>query len=210
MSSEIVKSPQQRALERLGAPDRKIYQDYIDSGKPGLATSFSARLYELWLQGSTIEQIVELNPGLNKGAVMRARVEGLWDERRETYLAELMSNAQDRVKLVALESVNFMGLLLAVANKQHGEKLRRYLQTGDSAELGNFDIQSIKQYKEVVEMLTKITGQDKKAAPGAGGSVSVSVTPGVDPTSPATVSVRWTPEQADQIRAIMESKDGDK
>lgn len=209
MSLEIVPSAQQRALERLSAPDRKVYQDYIDSGKPGLAAAYSARLYELWLQGSTLEQILELNPGLNKGVVLRARVEGLWDERRETYLADLMSNAQDRVKLVALESVNFMGLLLAVANKQHGEKLRRYLQTGDPKELGAFDIQSIKQYKEVIEMLTKITGQDKKpSAPG--GSVSVSVTPGADPGGPSTVSVRWTPEQADQIRAVLEAKDGDK
>lgn len=198
----------QRALERLSAPDRKVYQEYVDSGKPGLAVSYGARLYELWLQGSTVEQIVELNPGLSKGVVLKARVDGLWDERREAYLAELMSTAQDRVRLVALESVNFMGLLLAVANKQHGEKLKRYLQTGDPKELGNFDIKSIKQYKEVIEMLTKITGQDKK--PASPGTVAVSVTPSGNGDTPATVSVRWTPEQADQIRAIMEAKGGDK
>jgi hypothetical protein len=113
-----------------------------------------------------------------------------------------MSNAQDRVKLIALESVNFMGLLLAVANKQHGEKLKAYLQSGDPKDLGGFDIQTITQYQKVIEMLTKITGQDKKAAQP--GSVSVSVAP--DGKGGITASARWSPEEADAIRAVLEKK----
>lgn len=151
---------------------------------------------------------MELNKGLSRGVVLKARVDGLWDERREVYLSELMSNAQDRVKLIALESVNFQGLLLAATHKKYGDRLKRYLQTGNEAELGTgMFVDSIKQYKDVVEMLTKITGQDKKNAAQGSGTVSVNVTPGEGGT-PTNVSVRWTPEQADAIRAVLEAKDG--
>jgi hypothetical protein len=51
--------------------------------------------------------------------------------------------------------------MLSVANKQHGEKLKRYLQTGNMDDLGEFKIDSIFNLKQTIEILQKLTGQDR-------------------------------------------------
>jgi hypothetical protein len=61
-----------------------------------------------------------------------------------------------------MESVMFSADLLASANKMFGDKLKKYIQTGDERELGTLKIDSLKQYRDAVELLLKLTGQDKK------------------------------------------------
>lgn len=158
MAEEIVLSP----VERLSPEERKAYKLYIQKGDPPLAPGVQAQLFNLYLNGSTCEDIVKLNPNFTLGMVARAKVEGLWDERREKHINHLFENVRERVQQVQMESVMFSADLLASANKMFGDKLKSYLQTGDDRELGTLRIDSLKQYRDAVELLLKLTGQNRK------------------------------------------------
>jgi hypothetical protein len=158
MTEEIVLSP----IEMLTPEERKAFKLYIQKGDPPLSPGVQAQLYTLYLNGSTCEEIVKLNPNFNLGMVARAKVEGLWDERREKHINHLFENVRERVQQVQMESVMFSADLLASANKMFGDKLKTYLQTGDERELGTLRIDSLKQYRDAVELLLKLTGQDRK------------------------------------------------
>ena len=158
MTEEIVLLP----VDRLSPEERKAFKLYVQKGDPPLAVGVQAQLYALYLNGSSCEDIVKLNPNFSLGMIVRAKIEGLWDDRRDTHLQTLFESVRERVQQVQMESVMFSADLLASANKMFGDKLKKYIQTGDERELGTLKIDSLKQYRDAVELLLKLTGQDKK------------------------------------------------
>jgi hypothetical protein len=149
-------------LDALSPEEMKAYKAYLKKNDPPLAPRVQAELFSLYINGSTTEEIAKLNPNFSLGMVVRAKVDGLWDQRRDAHLDHLFSTVRDRVSQVQMESVVFTSDLLASANKMFGDKIKKYIQTGDEAELGTLKIDSLKQYRDAVELLLKLTGQDKK------------------------------------------------
>jgi hypothetical protein len=192
-------APRDEALERLTAEEHIEFDRYCRSGKPDLALSTSLKLYELFVQGLACVDIAKLNPALSLGAILKARIEHRWDERRDIYLAEIYGGANDRLKQIGAESLNFLGLTLAVAHKQYGEKMARYLQTGKPEDLGTFQVQSLHQYKQVIETIRALTGADRPQRPPPGG-IPPNSTPVTDVTPVAVHTRPMTPEEADALR----------
>jgi len=199
--SEIVKSEPEKsaAVERLSGEELEAYSQHVRSGKPELASQAAARLYGLYLQGVKCEDMVKLNPALTLGCIVQAKVRYNWDQRKDAYVADLMTTTGDIVRQTAAETVQLMGLMLAVASKRHGEKLKKYLASGNEAELGEFDIKTIKQLKDVVEMLVKITGADRKQEVKLTGTV-------VHEDGPVKAANSFTPDEADQIRKVLAAR----
>jgi hypothetical protein len=169
----------ERIVKKLSQSEAVAYKVWRDSNTPALAPSLNAQLFNLFLQGKGCDEIVRMNPGLRLGQVVAARVEGDWDRRREEHLDRLLTETSLRVQQTTLETADFVCDLLAVANKEHGEKLRRYLQTGSKSELGDFKIESLSGLKSAIEVLQKLTGQDKQQKMVVSGEV-------VHTTGPAT------------------------
>jgi hypothetical protein len=197
--ADLATTQEDLALTRLTADEHIELERYRRSGKPPLSPNASIELYTVWMQGVTCEELVKLNPGLNLGCILMARVDHRWDERRDAYLAEKFSTANDRLKQIGAEALSFLGLTLAVTHKQQGEKMARYLKTGNPDDLGTFHVQSIGQYKQVVETIARLTGADRKVVVQREGGGLPSSTP------PETVILpvehrRLTPEQADSLR----------
>jgi hypothetical protein len=187
------------ALQKLTADEDIEYRRYLASGKPPLSPGAALKLYELFVQGIECDRIASLNPTLGLGIILRARIDHEWDRRRAEYLADLYSGANERLRQVGAESLNFMGIALAAAHKDLGKHYEKYLMTGDPADLGPFRIMSFKTYKDVIETLVKLTGQDNKK--------TVKVEGEVHHTGEAAVGgARLTPEQADALRAVMGKK----
>lgn len=128
--------------------------------EPPLAPHLQGQLFELFLNGLSLVDIVKANRGVQLGAVVRAAIEGNWWERRDEYRDSLLNHVRDRVVQTQNESIVFVTHLLAAANKRYGEKIIRYLQTGDEKELGELAVDSIDQYRKVAELLLKLTGQE--------------------------------------------------
>jgi hypothetical protein len=162
MSNEKPESLEKEATSYLNTREEHAYRIWQGTDKPALAPSLNAKLFNLFLQGKTCEEIRRLNPSLQLGEIVAARIAGRWDERREDHLDNLLDATSKRVQQVTLETADFVCDILAVANREHGDKLRIYLQTGNPDDLGEFRITSLPSLKMAIETLQKLTGQDRQ------------------------------------------------
>ncbi len=154
----------EKAVSRLSEKERYAYRYYCNSEQPAVAPSLNAKLFQLFLNGKSCDEILRLNPSLSLGQIVAARVDGKWDERRDEHLDQLLTQTSLRVQQVTLETADFVCDLFAVANREHGDKLRRYLQTGNELELGDFRITSLANFKTAIEILQKLTGQERQTS----------------------------------------------
>jgi hypothetical protein len=163
---------QKDALRRIEIAESKLiarelaaYRLYSRLGQPRLSPSLQEQFFQLFLQGKTCEEIVRLNKGYSLAQIVTARIEGDWDAIRDEYIQNLLATSRGRYQQATLESVQFMADILAVANKKFGDAARLYLQTGDEKYLKHFQIENIHQYKQIIEILQKLTGVDQQKPP---------------------------------------------
>jgi len=161
-SKEITRQPLTLAEVRLTSRELLAYRTWKEMAQPRLSPDTQARFFALFLKGESIEEICRLNRGFSLGQVCFARVEGEWDEKRDMYLQDLLTSTRAIVQQTALESIRFVADVMAAAHKKHGEAARRYIQTGDEADLKGFAIDDLRAYKTAVETLQKLTGQENK------------------------------------------------
>ncbi len=154
-------------LERLEPRDLYAYNYFRKGNQPEIAEVTAVKLFELFLNGQSCEQIRELNNHWTLGQIVHARVKYKWDQQRDEHVASLMARAKDRITQVGLESVNYLSDMLAATHKLHGEKVKRFLQSGDEKELeGTPVLQGFRGYKDILAMLLTVTGQDVKRVKG--------------------------------------------
>lgn len=178
--SETKLEIREKAISLLPEDERKIYDSFKESGKPGLGPTVSSAFFELYLNGSSCREIHKLNKAFDLGAIIDAKVRYQWDEERDKYTQELQHNAMKRLLQVQSESVQFIADSMAATHKKYGEKLRKYIQTGDESVLDGFDLGSITTYSKAIEALLKVTGQDQKKKVQLEGTLNNNVT--VSPT----------------------------
>lgn len=139
------------------------YRVYLRLNQPPMAPSAQMAFFQVFLNGQNCEEIHRLNPnGFSLGAMVRARIENDWDQRRIEHQELLMARVRERVQQVTLETVERVANELAASNKFVTDKVLRYLQTGDVNELVGTSVGSMKHLREMVELLQKLTGQDAK------------------------------------------------
>lgn len=203
----------------LNRDEKQAYKDHMKAGKPPVSPTINAQLFNLFLAGHTCQEIVKINPNLGLGMVVRARIEGMWDERRRVLTAELLDGVKEVAFRAQADSIKFVGDLLTAAHRHIGEKVQRYIQTGDEEHIKDVGIHSLKQYKEIVELLLKLTGQDGKRevklkGEGAGGTLTGApvvtveakdVTPGAG-APPGFFPGPLTKKEASRALAILEAE----
>jgi hypothetical protein len=192
------------AIDLLSVDERSAFEKWERLNKPGVNLQYNQRLYEVYLRGIPCEAIALLNPGLCLGQVVKARIDGDWDQRRSQYTADLLSQTNDLVRQTAAESLQFLSLLLAVAHKEQGEPLKRYLATGDPSELKDFRVQNIKSYQAIIQTIAQLIGADQKKTVthkivGDNGAIVEE-----DGIMGAVGVGRLSPKQADAMRLALE------
>jgi len=179
----------------------ELYQNGTD-GSVGLAPSTSAQFLQLYLQGYTTKEIQKLNPGFKLGLIVKARIEHGWDRQKSEYIDTLMTQTRESVQKTQLEAIRFASDGMAVHQRVLGDAFRRYLQTGDTEELGPHKDQiTIRNYKEYVALMLQLTGQDGKK------QVSAEITHRSD-LPMKTIDATTT--SGTDILALMEGLDGPK
>jgi hypothetical protein len=118
----------------------------------------------LYLQGYGLEEIQRANPGFKLGILVKARIDNEWDRLKREYIETLMLSTRETVLKAQLEAVRFAADGMVVHQKLLGDAFRKYLQTGNEADLGSHKDQiNIRNYKEYASLFMQLTGQDKKA-----------------------------------------------
>lgn len=197
-------------LSRLTDVEKNILTTWVEErNRPPLSPVTAAKFYALFLNGSDCQEICRLNDGLySVGMILEARVGYGWDRKRDQYLESLYSSISDRARQAQLESVAFVSDMLTATARLHGDKVKRFLQTGDENEIKDLPIKSMSGYKQLIEMLLKLTGQDKSPL---GTKVNVVS------TGPAVVGVEgeksknlggMTSDTAEKILALLEQDNG--
>ncbi len=153
----------ERVTKLLSEGEIYAYEYWKKSSQGAVAASLNAQLFGLFLNGKNTEEIRRLNPLLTLGQIVSARIEGDWDKRRDEHLDRLLADTSGRIQQATMETSELICDMLAVANKEHGDKLRKYLQTGNEADLGDFKVDSLGNLKQAIEVLQKLTGQDKQS-----------------------------------------------
>jgi hypothetical protein len=149
-------------------------RQHIKANEPPLAPSLQAELFDAYLSGMSCEDLAKNNKGLRLGAIVRACEEGQWYEKRQEYVTRLLAGVRERAQQATASSVSFLAQALAMMEKKYGTKIARFLQTGDEADLGDLKDWGLHQYKQLMELFLKVTGQDgtKRVHIGVQGSVS--------------------------------------
>lgn len=160
MSAE---NKQLEAYPNLTAKEAAALRLFERSQRAEIAPDTAGRMFQLFLQGNTCERIHNLNTGFLLGQIVHARIKGEWDRLKDEYLKDLLELTRVRAMQSTLESTNFVADMLAVANLEFGEKLRRFMLTRNPADLGDLRIDSLKDYKDAVTLLQALTGQDKQS-----------------------------------------------
>lgn len=151
-----------KAQAMLSVPEYNMLVAYMDAGKHQLSPDTAAKLFELYLNGSNCGEIHRLNKAFPYESILWARVKFDWDQRKDEYATVLTTQVAQKVIKASLETTSLLTDMLAVAHKKHGDRLKKYLQTGDEEDLGDaLNIDTIHGLMKAVEGLQKITGQDR-------------------------------------------------
>jgi len=146
----------------LPPDDLQLLTEYVVSGGLPLAPEAAAKFLSLFMNGSDAHEIARLNKPFKVAQILDAQVRYKWAEKREQYSIELQSRVPAKVLQTQLETSELITDVLAVANKRYGDKLKKYIQSGDEKDLdGVMNVESLKELLKLSEGLLKITGQDR-------------------------------------------------
>jgi hypothetical protein len=147
----------------LSELENKSYIEWKATNSSPLPLSVALKLYELFLNFYSLDEIHRINgKKFPLGQIVDARVRFEWDKRRKEQLDSMYSTIEQKVVKVKNEAIVHLTDLLSAAHKIWGDKIRIFLQDGDPTVLGDLNIVSFKNYKELVSLLKEMT--DKKEA----------------------------------------------
>jgi len=134
----------------------------------------SENLFAVFLQGRTLSEIRALRSEFGLGQIVHTAVANNWDTKARDYIALAGERAKARALITIAQGIDLAADMMGVMRKMHGDNMAMYMMTGDVTYLEKADqtpAQAIKQLKEIVEALMKLTGQDQKRS--IGGTIEV-------------------------------------
>lgn len=161
----IEESFEDKCLRILSEEEYESVKKYLESGGKRLSTETATSFFSMYLNGYDTKEIFRLNKAFPYESILIAKVTGNWDKEKEDYLSKLQENIKEKLIKAQLESINFLSDLLSATHKKHGDKLKKFLTSGNEKDLeGTMSVDSVSQLLKVVEGLNKITGQDRPKA----------------------------------------------
>lgn len=130
-------------------------------GSKPISPILSAQFFELFLEGYSCSEIAKKNRGLSEADILICRKKYKWDEEKDKYAYDLTRQVREKLMKQKLESLEFLTNMLAVTHKEHREKMLKYLQTGRDEDKPENWVKSPNSYKQILETIQKITGEDR-------------------------------------------------
>lgn len=146
--------------EKHGLTEEEIRraEKYLRKHKTAGAVSEieSMKLYEMYMVGCSFHEIHQQFPqhALDQ-IILTAALRG-WARDRDKMMGSLRDRVQAKVVKSVIEQVDFLTTMLSVTNAEHMESMKKYVIDPDNNAVPSIRVQSIKEYKEVVETLHKL------------------------------------------------------
>jgi hypothetical protein len=145
-------------LDQLSPRELAAFKTTVQMKVAPVSPSTANGFFQLFLAGRSCLEIAEMNKGFTLGQVVRCRVEGEWDRRLKEHLEQLMRETMSQVTQVKLESLRYQSDLIRVHHRLYGERIARFLQTGNADELAGVPLPA---YKVLVQQLAELTEEKK-------------------------------------------------
>lgn len=149
------------SLSFLSEEEYLMYKDALDNGVKSIAPSLQAQMFELFLDGYDCKEISKQNPHFSEKDILYCRIKYKWDNERDLYAFKLRDLVKKRLEQTKLESIEYITNMLAVHHKVSKDQMLRYLQSGKEEDIPTQWIKNPNSYKNVIEILQKLTGEDK-------------------------------------------------
>jgi len=143
---------------QLSVKENTEYELWTHALSPPLPLANALKLYELFLNGYSCDEIFRVNGGkIPLGQIVDARVRYQWDERKAQQLESVYGNIEQKVLKTKNDAILHITDQLAASHKLMGDRIKLFLQEGDPEVLGSMDLANLKAYKELLQMLMTLT-----------------------------------------------------
>ncbi len=122
-------------------------------------------LYEMFIIGYSFEEIQKHYPQFPLGRIILTASMNHWVKDRETLANSIYDRVKARLIKSTVEQVEFLTDLISVSATENSEEVRKYLADPINNQKPEMRIESLKEYKQVVDMLTSITSSMKTNVP---------------------------------------------
>lgn len=113
-------------------------------------------LYELFMIGTSFKDMSLQYPQFDLAQIILTAALRKWPMDRDRMMSSLKDRVKAKVVKSVVESVDFLTSMLSVATAENIEQMRRYITDPINNPKPSLRIQSIKEYKEILESLQKL------------------------------------------------------
>lgn len=114
------------------------------------------KLFEMYLIGHSFYEIQQQFPQYEVDRIIMTAALNKWATDRDNMMHTLRDRVQAKVVKSVIEQVDFLTTLLSVNNAEHMDKMKKYIIDPSNNPAPDMRVESIKEYKEVVDTLYKI------------------------------------------------------
>ena len=147
-------------LERYGltTEEIKLGERFLRKNKTAgrIIEPESLKLFEMFLIGHTFQEINQQFPQYSVGQIVLTAALAGWMHDRDKMQYTLRDRVQAKVVKSVVEQVDFLTTLLSVNNAQHMDAMRKFISDPLNATPPALRIESIKEYREVIDALYKL------------------------------------------------------
>jgi hypothetical protein len=194
-------SEERKGLEALHV---RQAEDYLSLHGNVLLNELEASApLEAFLVGYSIEEVSDRYPEINKSKLIATAAIGRWYSKRQ----EIASSIYDRVKAKLIrsvvEQVDYMTDLLSVASTEGKETISAYLKDPLNNPPPANRIRSIKEYKDAIDSLTKLTEHVQKIT----GSREEAISKPPQKSKSAKLDSKYSSKEASLLAELVGSSD---
>lgn len=133
----------------------------------------ATKLFEMYLLGDSLGKIAQQFPQFTIGQISLTAAMRGWAKDRDRQTHTLQDRVRAKVVKSILDQVDYLSTILGVVNAEHLESMQKYIQDPINNPKPALRIESVKEYKDIVETLYKIVagatgnnqGKDKGRSP---------------------------------------------
>lgn len=122
-------------------------------------------LYEMFVIGYSFEEIQKHYSQFPLGRIILTASINHWIKDRETLANSIYDRVKARLIKSTVEQVEFLTDLISVSATENSEEVRKYLADPTNNKKPEMRIESLKEYKQVVDMLASIASSMKTGVP---------------------------------------------
>jgi hypothetical protein len=181
-NKEPISEKEQRlleALKRLTPKELEAYRYFIKTNQMEVAEEASDKMFELFSNGSTCDDIRKIVQAYSFGQIVACRVIGDWDNRKLEKQLAMKTVVPEQNPIQLLEAREFLGDLIVATNRKFSRQLKGYIATGDILLLEGLPIpKNMKEYQILLQSFLEASGQSdtkKLPAPAPAPNINVQV-----------------------------------